>query len=140
MTICPRCKGEKTLPTLKLVGKHWLPIATDPCPDCGGTGVKPERICKFCGMVLHDTNNGPYCNDVCEFRAGQKITLDNKRFGIKAVVGAPTGGWVYGENVTIQRKGYIIDVRIGLGGCVMSRIRKAGTSVEGSLITVEKIK
>lgn len=138
MTTCQRCLGEKTLPTLRLVGKRWLPIVTDPCPDCQGTGVKIEPTCRYCGMHLSDGNNGPYCNDVCQHKALRSITMDNKRFQIKCVVASPEGGWEFGENVTITRKGYIIDVRIGLGGCVMSRIRKAGASIEGGLITVEK--
>lgn len=137
MTTCPRCNGEKTIPILTLIRGHWLPTAYDSCPDCNGTGNQIESTCRYCGMPLRD-KIGPYCSDVCEFRAGQKVTLNNKRFQIKAVVAPPDGGWVYGENVTIKRGAYIIDVRIGLGGCVMSRIRKAGTSIESGLITVEK--
>lgn len=141
MTTCPRCQGEKTLPTLSLVGgKRWIPIAYDACPDCNGTGLQPERICKFCGMYLHDANNGPYCNDDCHSKSLRPITLDNKRFKIKAVVEAPTGGWTFGENVTLEKNGYIVEVRIGVGGAVLSRTRRKGTSIEGGVITVEKIK
>ena len=140
MTTCQRCNGEKILPTLRLVGKHWRPIATDPCPDCLGTGVKPERICKFCGMYLSDDQTGPYCNDDCHSKSLRPITIDNKRFKIKCVVVSPEGGWEFGKNVTIEKAGYIIDVRIGVGGAILSRIRRKGASIEGGLITVEKIK
>lgn len=31
---CPRCHGSQTIPGL---------FGNNPCPDCGGTGVKPNR-------------------------------------------------------------------------------------------------
>ncbi len=138
MTICPRCLGEKQLPTLSLVGQHWRPIAHDICPDCKGTGIQSAPACQYCGMPLGESEYTPYCSDVCQHKAARRITLDNKRFQIRAVVGAPKGGWRYGENVTIERAGYVIELRIGLGGCVMTRTRKKGTSIEGGLIVVER--
>jgi hypothetical protein len=93
----------------------------------GGSGkLATSSACRYCGKVMVSDDRA-YCDDVCLSASGQPKVILINRYHIHYTAYPPSDGWVYGETVTIHYRQWVIEIRPGIGGHTLTRVKPKGS-------------